>query len=179
MRSGLTVATVAVVAGMLASTALSSATSIPVGPPVALGPHALAVAMERNPEIATYVQRRGYPDWVERIEVDSAHPLATHEIHLYYLRLDKEIAFTRADILGHPYIGLRKYERPLAPAIRERIAGYYLAHDPARRAELAAGRAQDAAERAERAAAVVEDAADRATRVANEMEQSFTKRLRK
>jgi hypothetical protein len=157
----------------------AAATSVPVAPPVALGPNALAVEMYRNPEIAAYVERRGYPDWVEDIEVDSDPPLDAHEIHLYYLRLDKEIAFTRAAVLGRPLIGLRKYERPLPPATRERIDHYYLVRDPARRAELAAARAADAAERAERGAAAVVDAADRTTRVANEMERSFHRHLRK
>lgn len=146
---------------------------------MALGPRGLTLAMERNPEIAMYIQRRGYPDWAEQVEVDSELPLDAYEVRLYYVRLDKEIAFARASLLGRPHIGLRKFERPLTPAARERIDAYYLAHDPARRAELAAERAADAAERAERGAAAVVDAADRTVRVANQMERSFHARLRK
>lgn len=135
--------------------------------------------MQRNPEIAGYVARRGYPDWVEEVEVDSNRPLDASEVRLYYLRLDKEVAFTRAFILGRPMIGLRTYERPLAPAMREQIQQAYRAHDPARRAELAAARAESAADRVERAAISVSDAADRATRYAAEMERVFHARLRK
>jgi hypothetical protein len=95
------------------------------------------------------------------------------------MRLGREIAFTRAFALGRPEVGIRRYDRPMAPAMREWIARVYLAHDPARRAELAAERAVGAAERAERAADVVEDVVVKAERHADEMERSFHRRLRK
>ena len=179
MRNGKSIGIGVVMAWAVLHAHPAAATSVPMGPPVALGPRALAAAMHQNPEIAAYVERRGYPDWVEEIEVDSEPPLEPYEVHLYYLRFDKEIAFTRAAILDRPEVGLRKYERPITDATRERIDRYYLAHDPARRAELAADRAADAAERAERGAAAVVDAANRTTRIANEMERSFHRRLRK
>lgn len=179
MRSKMSMAMVVAMTVVAAIPGLCSATSIPVGTPVALGPNALAVHMEQNSEMAGFIARRGYPDWAEEVEVDSALPLEAHEIRLFYLRLDKEIAFTRAYILGRPSIGFRKFERPLSPAMRAAIGHYYLSHDPARRAELAAERAMLAAERAERGAAVAVDAADRATRVAAKMERSFVARLRK
>ena len=177
MRSG----HVAVIVGLmgLCVATVCSATSIPVGPPVALGPGALAVEMDRNPELADFVARRGYPDWAERVEVDSDPPLDAYEVRVFYLRLDKEIAFTRASILGHPLIGVRKFDRPIPPAMRERIAQYYLAADPAARAELAADRADAAAESAERAAARADEAADRVVRVADDMDRAFRERLRK
>jgi hypothetical protein len=143
---------------------------------VALGPRALAVEMDHNPEIAGFIERRGYPDWAERVEVDSGPPLDSHEVRLFYLRLDKEVAFTRAYILGQPLAGLRKFDRPIAPAMREQIEFYYLMQDPARRAELAADRAAQAAMHAERAAATVVDATDRTTRVVDEMERSVHRR---
>lgn len=178
MRSGRSAAIVLATAWMFAAS-LCTATSIPVGPPVPLGPNALAAEMDRNPELASYIQRRGYPDWAERVEVDSEPPLDSHEIRVFYLRLDKEIAFTRAYILGRPYAGLRKFDRPIAPAMRERIAQYYLAQDPGRRAELALERAAAAAQRAERAAAQAADAADRAAKAADDMDRGFRERLRK
>lgn len=178
MRSGHSVAIVLATAWLFAGS-LCSATSIPIGPPVALGPRALAVEMERNPELAAFIERRGYPDWVERVEVDSAPPLDSYEVRVFYLRFDMEIAFTRASILGQANAGVRKFDRPIAPVMRERIEGYYLMHDPARRAEIAAERAAAAAMRAELGAARAVDAADRTTQVAEEMERSFHRRLRK
>jgi hypothetical protein len=176
MRSGHVA--VAVVMGLLVAS-VCSATSVPLGPPVALGPGSLEVEMERNPELARLIARRGYPDWAERVEVDSEPPLDPYEIRVFYLRFDREVAFARASILGRPLIGVRKFDRPIAPAMRERIAQYYLAADPAARAELAADRADAAAESAERAAARASDAADHVTRVAEHMERAFQEHLRK
>jgi hypothetical protein len=178
MRTGHSAAIGVITAWVFAAT-VCSATSIPLGPPVAIGPGGLAVEMDRNPELANFVARRGYPDWVERVEVDSEPPLDSYEVRVFYLRLDKEIAFTRASILGQPYVGVRKFDRPIPPAMRERIAQYYLAVDPAGRAELAADRAAAAAECAERTAARAADAADRVTRIAEDMDRSFRDRLRK
>jgi hypothetical protein len=179
MRKKMSIRMVVAMAVVLAAPALCSATSVPIGAPVALGPRALALRMEHNAEIASYIARRGYPDWAEEVEVDSGLPLEAHEVRLFYLRLDKEIAFTRAYILGCPAVSVRKFERPLTPAMRTAIEHYYVSHDPARRAEMAAERAMLAAERAERGAAVAVDAADRATRIAGKMERSFVARLKK
>ena len=175
MRGGVSAAMAVLL--VTASTALSHATSI--GEPVPLGPRALALRMERNQEIAGFIARRGYPDWAEEVEVDSGLPLGAYEVRLYYLRLDREIGFTDATILGRPDIGIRRYDRPLAPGMRERIERAYLAHDPARRAELAAGRALESAERAEHAADAVVEAAERAERVAEEAARYFHHQLLK
>jgi hypothetical protein len=172
------VAAIVVVMGLFVAS-VCWATSIPLAPPVALGPGSLEVEMDHNPELASLIARRGYPDWAERVEVDSEPPLDPYEIRVFYLRFDREIAFTRATILGRPLIGIRKFDRPIAPAMRERIAQYYLASDPAARAELAADRANAAAESAERAAARASDAADHVTRVADRMEREFQEHLRK
>lgn len=158
---------------------LCQAMDVGVGSPTPLGPRALAFRMERNPGLSAYIARRGYPDWAEEVEVDSAAPLDTHEVRLYYLRLDREVGFTRAFILGRPWIGLQAYERPLEPAMRDWIERAYLASDPARRAELAAERATAAAERADRRADAVAGVAQRVERTAAEMEQSFRGRTGK
>jgi len=113
MRSGHVA--VAVVMGLFVAS-VCSATSVPLGPPVALGPGSLEVEMERNPELASLIARRGYPDWAERVEVDSEPPLDPYEIRVFYLRFDREVAFARASILGRPLIGVRKFDRPIAPA---------------------------------------------------------------
>lgn len=175
MRSGVSVVMVVLLMAVWAG--FSHARS--VGEPVPLGPRALALEMGRNPEIAGYVARRGYPDWAEEVEVDSDPPLGAYEVRLYYLRLDREVSFAAATILGRPEIGIRRCDRPLSPAMRKQIERTYLAHDPARRAELAAERALRSAERAEQAADEVVEAADRAERVAEEAASTFYRRLRK
>ena len=175
MRIGVSGAMAAL--SLAASVALSHAAS--VGEPVPLGPRALALRMERNQEIAGIIARRGYPDWVEEVEVDSGLPFGAYEVRLYYLRLDREIGFTDATILGRPDIGIRRYDRPLTPAMREHIEQAYLAHDPARRAELAAERAREAAERAERGADAVVEAAEWSERVAEDAARSFQRQLLK
>jgi hypothetical protein len=135
--------------------------------------------MRNNPELRTFVALRGYPDWVEEIEVDSGLPLDSHEVRLYYLRLDREVAFTKAFILGRPQVSLKLFERPIAAIDRARIEEAYLAKDPARRAEIAAERAIAAAEHAERAAEAVENLADQAEHFSAQIERDFHKRLRK
>ncbi len=177
MRRGM----VAMVAGVafVMSAQLCLAVAVSIGPPLPLGPYGLAMKMEHNPEIATYVARRGYPDWAELVEVDTELPLDTHEVRLYYLRLDREVAFSNATILGRHDFGLRLYEHALDPAKRAMIEDYFLARDPARRAELAAARADAAATRAERASEDVADAADDAERYSRRMERAFARRLRK
>jgi hypothetical protein len=119
-----------------------------IGPGRPVGEYGFEQHLRNNPELRTFVALRGYPDWVEEVEVDSTRPLDPYELRLYYLRLDREVAFTRAYILGRPRVSLRLYDRPLAASDRARIEAAYLAVDPARRAEFAADRAMAAAERA-------------------------------
>jgi hypothetical protein len=155
------------------------ATALAIGPGQPLGEVGFERQLERNPELRTFVELRGYPDWVEEVEVDSQLPLDTHELRLYYLRLDREVAFSRAYILGRPHVSLRLFERPIAAIDRARIEEAYLAVDPARRAELAADRAMAAAEHAERAAEAVERLADQAEQFSGRMERDFHRTLRK
>jgi hypothetical protein len=163
MRNGrLVMAIGSAVASILCGAAVSLAVSNPVGRPIALGPRALELEMKRNPEIELLIQRRGYPDWAERIEVDNVPPLEPYEIHLYYLRINREFAFCRAAILGRPEVGVRQFEHQLDPAMRARIVSWYLAASPARRAEVSEARAEASAERAEHLAAVSSDSADEA-----------------
>lgn len=151
----------------------------PMGPGQPLGERGFERQLERNPELRSFVALRGYPDWVEEVEVDSTRPLDAYELRLYYLRFDREVAFTRAYILGRPSISLRLFDRPIAPADRARIEEAYLAIDPARRSELAADRAMAAAQRAERAADAVERLADHAEQFSDRMEREFRRKLRK
>jgi hypothetical protein len=169
------IATVGLV--MLAAPCWSMATAVGLGRPV--GERGFEQHLRKNPELQTFVALRGYPDWVEEVEVDSDMPLDAYELRLYYLRLDREVAFTRAYILGRPRVSLRLFERPIAPDDRARIEDAYLAVDPARRSELAADRALAAAERAERAAVAVERLADSAEQFSDRMEREFHRRLRK
>lgn len=155
------------------------AMAVDVAPGRPLGGYAFEQRMRSNPELRTFVALRGYPDWVEEIEVDSGLPLDSHEVRLYYLRLDREVAFTKAFILGRPQVSLKLFERPIAAVDRARIEEAYLAKDPARRAELAAERAIAAAEHAERAAEAVENLADHAEHFSAQIERDFHKRLRK
>jgi hypothetical protein len=178
MRSGhLVVLIGSFTAWIVCGAGISAAASVPIGAPVALGPHALSVESNRNPEIAMMIERRGYPDWAESIEVDTSPPLDSYEVHMYYLRFDREIAFTRASFLGQPLIGIRRFERPMEPGTRERIEGYYRWHDPARRAELAAAHTMAVAEQAEHNAAVAVDSAERSERIAARTQRSGYRRV--
>jgi hypothetical protein len=150
-----------------------------VGPGRPVGERGFEQHLRNNPELQTFVSLRGYPDWVEEVEVDSDMPLDAYELRLYYLRLDREVAFTRAYILGRPRVSLRMFDRPIGPDDRARIEEAYLAVDPARRAELAADRAMAAAERAERAVVAVERLAVSAEQFTDRMEREFHRRLRK
>lgn len=157
----------------------SQAASVAIGAPVPIGARSLGAHMAGNEALAAYVARRGEPDWVEVVEVDSLPPLDTQEVRIYYLRLNREVAFTNAYILGRPYIGIQRYERPLTPEMRRWIEEARVAADPALRAERAADRAEVAAERAERGADAVVASAEKAERVAKALERSFHKRLHK
>lgn len=176
MRSGMW-AVVALL--VLVSVAPCQGMAVPVGPARPLGVNGLEQAMSYNPELRSLIALRGWPDWAEEVEVSSNLPLDAREVRVYYLRLNKEIAFTEAYILGRPSVGLRLDERPIPPAKREQIEEAYLARDPARRAERAADRAMAAAVSAERAADSVERMADSAERFANDMERQFHRSLRK
>ena len=163
----------------LASAAPCFAMAVAIGSPHPLGVRAFERCMESNRELRSYVALRGYPDWAEEVEVDSGLPLDTHEVRLYYLRLDREVAFTRAFILGRPQMSLRLFERPIATTDRARIEQAYLAADPARRAELAADRAWEAALHAERAAVATERLAVQAEEYSQQVEREFQRGLRK
>lgn len=176
MRSGMWTIVALLV---LSSAAPCQGMATPVGPARPLGVHGLSQAMSYNPELRSLIALRGWPDWAEEVEVNSNLPLDAREVRVYYLRLDKEIAFTEAYILGKPSVGLRLDERPIPASKRDQIEQAYLAHDPARRAERAADRALAAAASAERAADSVERMADAAERFALDMERRFHRGLRK
>lgn len=171
--------TVIATLGLVVAAAPCYATGNAFGPGRPLGEAGFAQHMRLNPELRSFVALRGYPDWVEEVEVDSTMPLDAYELRLYYLRLDREVAFARAYILGRPHVSLRLSDRPIAAADRARIEAAYLAVDPARRAELAADRAVAAAEHAERAADAVERLANQSEQFSAQIERDFHKRLRK
>lgn len=171
--------TVVATLGLVAVAVPCFAIAVVIGRGTPLGEAAFAQRMRMSPELRSYVAMRGYPDWAEEVEVDSGLPLGSHELRVYYLRLDREVSFARAFILGRPQVSLRLFERPIAPADRVRIEEAYLAKDPARRAELAAERAMVAAEHAERAADAVESLADKAEHFSAQVERDFHRRLRK
>ena len=171
--------TVVVTLALVAMAAPCLAVAVSVGPGRPLGESGFERHLRKNPELRTFVALRGYPDWVEEVEVVSGLPLDAHELRLYYLRLNREVAFTRAFILGRPQVSLWLFERPIAPVDRARIQEAYLARDPVRRAELAADRAMTAAVNAEHAADSVERLADQAEHFRDEMEHEFYRRLAK
>jgi hypothetical protein len=171
--------TVVAALGVLTLAAPSFASSVAIGPGRPLGERGFERYVESNLELRTFITLRGYPDWAEVVEVDSDLPLDSYELRLYYLRLDREVAFTQAFILGRPHVSLRLFERPIAAVDRARIEEAYLAHDPARRAEIAADRAMAAALRTERAAVAAERLAVQAEQFSVRMEEDFHRRLRK
>lgn len=171
------------VMGTLLATLMLSSIAAPcfavtaaIGPGRPIGATEFEHQLRYNPELRTFVVRRGYPDWVEEVEVDSLLPLDSHELRLYYLRLDREVSFSRAFILGQPSMTLRLFDRPIPPAMRTRIEEAYLAKDPARRSEMAADRAMAAALQAERAAVATERLAVESEEFAARMERESEKR---
>jgi hypothetical protein len=145
----------------------------------------LRAEMNGNSALAAYVERNGAPDLAESRFLADQPPWDSREVTLYYLDLRKEIAFTRASILGRPEIHIARYERPLSDeqvhALESRVRARPMMGfgDPADRAELAARRAEDAAGRVEAAASAAERAASRAETVASKMEGAFHRAVRK
>src|SRR5262245_45818965 len=112
MRSGMWAAVALAVA---ASATPSWGVGVPVGPARPLGVHSLQLMMSYNPELRSLVALRGWPDWAEEVEVNSRLPLDSHEVRIYYMRLNRRIAFSNAYILGAPDIGLKMDESPIDP----------------------------------------------------------------
>ena len=147
----------------------------------------LRAEMGNNGALAAYVDRNGAPDLAESRFLADQPPWDDREVTLYYLHLRKEIAFTRAWILGRPEIHISRYERPLTDEQvralegrrRNRPTAGVGGGGPAERAELAARRAEDAADRIDAAAGGVERAAYRAESVASKMEGAFHRAVRK
>ena len=142
--------------------------------------------MNRNRAMAAYVHRNGMPDVAASHFLSDEPPWDDHEVTLYYLKARKEIAFTRAYVLGEPSIQIIRYERPLTDAdiaVLQPMVGYRRGDgepgDPVARAEEAARRAEAAAGRVDAAAVTADRAADRAEAVVAKMETSFHRSLRK
>ncbi len=175
MRIGLSAA----IAALVVAVGSGASATVVVGEPQILTVHAFERQMKNNPELAAYVARRGYPDWVEQVEVDAGPPLGTHEIRTYYLRLNKEVTFTQAYILDSAEVSLLLSEYPMSDATRARIQQAILERSPDLRAELAADRAIVAAQSVEEAAGSVERAAGRVENIAARMESMFDDQLYK
>lgn len=155
----------------------------------------LRAEMGNNDALAAYVERNGAPDLAESRFLADQPPWDAREVTLYYLNLRKEIAFTRAWILGRPEVHISRYERPLTNEQVRALEGRRsnrptegvgknrptagVGGGPAERAELAAQRAEDAAGRIDAAADGVERAAYRAESVASKMEGAFHRAVRK
>jgi hypothetical protein len=133
--------------------------------------------MTVNRRLAGYIARNGYPDIAEWRFLSDEPPWDEHEVSCYYLDRRKEIAFTRAWMLGSPWIPIQRYERELTDADIAALQPL-LVHeetvstDPVTRAEAAAARAEAAVQRIEIAAAATERAADRAEAVVAKMMES-------
>ena len=77
--------------GLVCIAAPCFAIAVAIGPGRPMGERGFERQLRMNPELRSYVALRGYPDWVEEVEVDSDLPLDSHELRLYYLRLDREV----------------------------------------------------------------------------------------
>jgi hypothetical protein len=175
-----------VVLGMSCAIVLAGAVAARALDERELGADELRTEMIRNHALAAYIERNGPPDLAESRFLSDEPPWDDHEVTLYYLDSRKEIAFTRAWILGWPEVHLAHYERPLTDEQVRALTSRARAHPlevagggPVERAELAAQRAEDAAGRVETAAGSAERAADRAEAVASKMEGAFHRALRK
>jgi hypothetical protein len=158
----------------------------------------LDVEKKTNTELRTYLDRNGLPDVAEARALADKGPWDDHEVVLYYLDAKKEIAFSRAYVLGDPWVSVQRVERELTdedvaalsaqPSLRDapeaapagegapvQVAALtsedvdFSSTDPADRAEAAAFRAEQAAGRVEEAAGRTERAASRAEAVVEKM----------
>jgi hypothetical protein len=160
----------------------------------------LDAEMRRNEALWTQVRHSGAPDLAQRWRVHSDLPWDVYLVRLIYLDAGKELAFSRAFILGRPEIGLLRYRRPLSDELAAQTRQYLAAGGPAptmdlepstfagspssdlgpaERAEAAALRAETAAEMTELGAAAAEQAAARLERTTASLEDAFRKQLRK
>jgi hypothetical protein len=144
----------------------------------------LSAEMTVNRKLASYVARNGYPDVAEWRFLSDEPPWDEHEVSCYYLDRRKEIAFTRAWMLGSPWIPVQRYERELTDADIAVLQPLVMQEeetsaDPVTRAEAAAARAEAAVQRIEVAAAATERAADRAEAIVAKMEREPGPRVRR
>ena len=145
----------------------------------------LVAEINHNRAMASYVRRNGMPDVAATHFLSDEPPWDDQEVTLYYLKARKEIAFTRAWVLGAPSVSLIRYERPLTDtdiAALQPMVGYRQGADepgdPVARAEEAARRAEAAAGRVDAAAVVADRAADRAEAIVAKMEASVHRSLK-
>jgi len=189
MRSG-------VVCGVLGGVLLAVAAVAGAAEPRLLTSTDLDSEKKINTELRMYLDRNGLPDVAETRALSDKGPWDDHEVVLYYLDARKEIAFSRAYVLGDPWVSVQRVERALTdedvaalsaqPSLRNapeqvpagepiQVAALssedvdFSSTDPADRAEAAAFRAEQAAGRVEEAAVRTERAASRAEAVVEKM----------
>jgi hypothetical protein len=139
----------------------------------------LTAEMTVNRKLAGYIARNGYPDVAEWRFLADEPPWDEHEVACYYLDRRKEISFTRAWMLGSPWIPIERYQRELTDADIAALQPLVFheeerSGDPVMRAEAAAARAEAAVQRIEVAASATERAADRAEAIVAKMETDDT-----
>jgi hypothetical protein len=153
-----------------------------------LNANELAIEANANHALDQYLERNGYPDVARTRPLADRPPWAEREVVLYYLDTRREIAFTRAIILGQENIDIQRFESMLTdeevaalssqPSMRTPPDDGVLASanyvnptstNPADRAEAAAFRAEQAAGRVEEAAVRTENAATRAETVVEKL----------
>lgn len=111
------------------------AASMPVGAaePRTLSRGELQNEAKTNEELKLYLDRNGLPDVAEARPLSDKGPWDANEVALYYLDARREIAFSRAFLLGDPTVSVQRIERALTdedvaalaaqPSLREGSGG--------------------------------------------------------
>ena len=111
------------------------AASMPVGAaePRTLSRGELRNEAKTNEELKLYLDRNGLPDVAEARPLSDKGPWDANEVALYYLDARREIAFSRAFLLGDPTVSVQRIERALTdedvaalaaqPSLREGSGG--------------------------------------------------------
>jgi hypothetical protein len=95
---------------------------VEIGDPLPIGQRGLQDERKVNTDLNLYLQQYGWPDYAERQEIAPDYPWYPYEVRLYYLDVDREIAFGRAHIAPTvKNLGAVKYLGRMEPATRDRI----------------------------------------------------------
>ncbi len=102
--------------------ALNRPEIIDIGDPTLIDRALLALEMERNVDLKTYIGLYGEPEYAEVQEIQIAEPFAPYEVRLYYLRRNLYLAFGRVNVA--PSVrdyGVKKFEGPINPETVARL----------------------------------------------------------